>query len=339
MPSVNVYTGPGEDPPPADGPHKIDMVVQDYLNDLFQELGFTDDETSIALPKATCVDTTYDRAVPSAAAFVAGLSSRFCDDWMAKPSDLLTKTYTAKDAKTRRKRGGFTLERRTPPLAPLRPDSYPGWSVEFEWKPDQVTEECSTTNHCSSRLSGLLSGCQGFSLADAYKGGSIQDQCGTFSYALKGYEGTELTCATSLNPNWQSYIHREDALTAIENFCSAQDGKAVQQSDSATHIKETLFSISFAENCQSRTGGSFTVRKNDCVKWLTESLDSCDTDTIMYKHGGTVKDIMSCATISMHPTGFDQFLCYPENTQHGFAVDRGISVSPPGGTGRDYTVL
>ncbi|KAF4550009.1 Hypothetical protein D9617_19g103140 [Elsinoe fawcettii] len=48
----------------------------------------------------------------------------------------------------------------------------------------------------------------------------------------------------------------------------------------------------------------------------------------MYKHGGTVKDIMSCAAFTIDPNGFDQFLCYPENTKQGFAVDRGVGVTP-----------
>ncbi|KAF4550008.1 Hypothetical protein D9617_19g103130 [Elsinoe fawcettii] len=245
------------DPYPTERP-QVDLVVQNYFADMFKTLDILDD-ADLEAAKSTCADENYDRAIPSAAAFIKGLSPNFCNDWANKPKDPLVNTYSASDVKTRRRRGGAVLDARTPPPAPLKPDAYPGWSIDFEWKPEEVVESCSKVEYCNNALSGLLSGCEGFSLADAYRGGSIQDNCGTFSYNLKGYEGTDLTCAALPDPIWHSYIHRDDAMAAIENFCTAQDGKTLQQADSKTHIKEDLFSINFASGCQSRTGGAFTV--------------------------------------------------------------------------------
>lgn len=50
-------------------------------------------------------------------------------------------------------------------------------------------------------------------------------------------------------------------------------------------------------------------------RWL---LDGCDTDTTMYKHGGTVTDTDGCAAFNFHPTASDTFACYPKNQDAGY---------------------
>ncbi|KAK4498016.1 hypothetical protein PRZ48_010672 [Zasmidium cellare] len=173
------------------------MVVQRYLNDAFNSLGIgTADYAATTSAVATCADNTYNSAVPSAAAFISGLMPSFCSDWAAKPTDALAKDFSAKDVKSVSRRTTLS-QKRTPPPGPLKSDSFPGWTVDFDWKPKDATGDCLKEDYCKNSISSLLSHCQGFSLADAYKGGSTEDDCGTFAYTLKGYETTTSSSTSS----------------------------------------------------------------------------------------------------------------------------------------------
>lgn len=111
-------------------------------------------------------------------------------------------------------------------------------------------------------------------------------------------------------------MYRDGAQQAIQNFCAAQDGKVVKQKDESTFIKETTFSISYAEPCGG--SGSYTLKQDLCVKYLNQVLDGCDTDTIVYKHGGGLQDMDNCGLFEFHPTGYDLMSCYPDNAEKGY---------------------
>lgn len=72
----------------------------------------------------------------------------------------MSKVYTAKDIQSKFRRQS-SLNRRTPPPAPLTQDSYPGWSVDFEWRADQANGDCLREKYCTNSLSTLLSQCKG----------------------------------------------------------------------------------------------------------------------------------------------------------------------------------
>jgi hypothetical protein len=111
---------------------------------------------------------------------------------------------------------------------------------------------------------------------------------------------TKLSCNPVPDSISDSYLHRDAANYAVKNFCGAQDGTVLTRGDETTNIKETAFSITYASDCKG--SGSYTVSEDTCVKYLTETIDGCDTDTTMYEHGGTVTDRDSRAAFSFHPT-------------------------------------
>ncbi|KAF2173679.1 hypothetical protein M409DRAFT_48620 [Zasmidium cellare ATCC 36951] len=231
LPTVFMYTGSGADSGPLPkSTYSIDMIVQRYLDEGFNSLGIgTADYAASSTPAvATCADNTYNSAVPSAAAFINGLMPSFCSDWAAKPTDALSKELSAKDLKSRSRRTA-AIEKRTPPPGPLNSDSFPSWTVDFDWKPKEVAGECSRVDYCNKSISALVSHCQGFSLADAYKGGGTEDDCGTFSYNLKGYESattssTSVTCdlptVNNISSIFVPQVHPQSAYeAAAHQFC------------------------------------------------------------------------------------------------------------------------
>lgn len=149
-----------------------------------------------------------------------------------------------------------------------------------------------------------------------YGSGTLKQGCGDYSLEVDADPITKLTCNPVPDPVWSNYLHRDAGIAAVENFCRARGGSVLKQGDESTNIKETTFSISYASDC---TGsGSYTVAEDTCVKYLTEAIDNCDTDTTMYKHGGTVTDQDNCAAFTFHPTGADTFACYPQNKDAGY---------------------
>jgi hypothetical protein len=132
--------------------------MQKYLDETFKNLGIAIDISTPA--KATCVDGSYDKAIPSSAAFIKGLTPSFCGEWSLKTSEKLEKKLTAKDVKAASKRR-WQLSKRTPPPRPLTSDQYPGWAVTFDWQPDQMTDDCSKEDYCTTAMSDLLSTCNG----------------------------------------------------------------------------------------------------------------------------------------------------------------------------------
>jgi hypothetical protein len=85
--------------------------------------------------------------------------------------------------------------------------------------------------------------------------------------------------------------------------------------------------MTYASDCKG--SGSYTVSEDLCVKYLSETIENCDTDTTMYKHGGTVADQDGCATFTFHPTGTDVFACYPKNKDAGyFNEGTHVTISP-----------
>ena len=166
LPPVNFYAGTLDGGPVPTGPYPtVALVVQNYLDSVFNSLGigtadYATSTSSAAPAKLTCDGNTYDKAIGSAAAFINGLSPSFCSDWSAEPTHALSKEYTAKDVKSTSKRA-VQFVKRTPPPAPLTPNSYPGWSVEFDWKPAHASGNCLKQDYCNNTLSSLLSYCEG----------------------------------------------------------------------------------------------------------------------------------------------------------------------------------
>ena len=127
---------------------------------------------------------------------------------------------------------------------------------------------------------------------------------------------TKVTCKGDGDDVLSNYMYRDAAVDAIKDFCNSQDGKIVKQGDEATFIKETTFSIRYAEPCAG--SGSYTVQKDLCEKYLIKSLDECDTATIVYKHGGELLDQDNCGLFEFHPTGYDVLACHPEDVERGY---------------------
>ena len=105
-------------------------------------------------------------------------------------------------------------------------------------------------------------------------------------------------------------------MEAIENFCTAQDGNTVEQDNEGSFIEETAFSIKYSDQCGG--SGSYTIDKDLCVKYLSQTVDDCDTDTVVYKHGGSLKDDDNCGLFEFHPKGYDLVACFPENRDAGY---------------------
>lgn len=129
------------------------------------------------------------------------------------------------------------------------------------------------------------------------------------------------------DPIWGNYQHRDSAIAAVKDFCRAQGSSVLKQGDESTDIKENPFSIKYASDCKG--SGSYTISEDTCVKYLTEIIDSYNTDTTMYKHGGTVTDQYGCVAFAFQPTGVDSFACYPTNKDANYITQgRHAAISP-----------
>jgi hypothetical protein len=144
-----------------------------------------------------------------------------------------------------------------------------------------------------------------------YGSGNLKQGCGDYSLEVDAEPIIKLACNPVPDPVWSNYEHRDAANDAVKNFCGAQGGTVLEQGDESTNVEEATFSITYASDCKG--SGSYTVSEDTCIKYLTETIDGCDTDTTMYKHGGTVTDQDGCAAFTFHPTGADAFACYPKN--------------------------
>jgi hypothetical protein len=160
-----------------------------------------------------------------------------------------------------------------------------------------------------------------------YGSGNLKQGCGDYSLEVDAEPIIKLACNPVPDPVWSNYEHRDAANDAVKNFCGAQGGSVLEQGDESTNIEEATFSITYASDCKG--SGSYTVSEDTCVKYLTETIDGCDTDTTMYKHGGTVTDQDGCAAFTFHPTGADAFACYPKNKDANYiSGGRHAPISP-----------
>lgn len=150
--------------------------------------------------------------------------------------------------------------------------------------------------------------------------------CGQYEFLVDADPITQLTCNSVPSPIYKNYEYRDAALDSINNFCTAQDGKILDQNDQSTYITESAFSATYTSDCTGN--GTYTVIKDTCVSYLTEALDSCDTETTMYKHGGTVTDTDNCGAFAFHPDGYDVFSCYPQNQDAGYISGTHAQITP-----------
>lgn len=126
---------------------------------------------------------------------------------------------------------------------------------------------------------------------------------------------TELSCAT-VDDVLSDYVYGDAAENLINQFCYAQNGKVLKQGDESTFIEETTFSAKYADDCAGN--GEYTIKEDLCKKYLTQAIDDCDTDSKIYKHGGTVTDADNCGSFTLHPKGYDRIACYPDNEDMGY---------------------
>lgn len=136
---------------------------------------------------------------------------------------------------------------------------------------------------------------------------------------VKGDPITKLECKGPGDDPLSHYMFRDAAMDAINNFCNAQDGKTVKKGDERSFIKETAFSVTYADQCVG--SGEYTVRKDLCVKYLSQAVDNCDTNTIKFKYGGSVEDQDNCGRFEFHPEYYEQVGCWPENRDAGYITD------------------
>jgi hypothetical protein len=108
-------------------------------------------------------------------------------------------------------------------------------------------------------------------------------------------------------------------MQKVTDFCNSVDGKSVKQSDASTNINSGPFSITYATPCGG--SGTYKITKDLCNKYLLQTVDGCDTDTTMFKHGGTLTDVDNCGQFKFSPTGYDEASCYPGNRERGYITD------------------
>ncbi|XXH01316.1 hypothetical protein Hte_007673 [Hypoxylon texense] len=192
-------------------------------------------------------------------------------------------------------------------------DDGPSEEVKFTFDLKNKDDGCAS--HCQDAYSELISGCQ-FNSHYLYGGASLEQGCGNYSLTIQAEPITKLTCTGDGGNPLKNYMYRDAAMDAIKNFCAAQDGKVVKQKDESSFLQETTFSVRYADPCGG--SGSYTVKEDLCVKYLSQAVDGCDTDTLVYKHGGGLEDQDNCGLFEFHPTGRDRVACYPENAQKGY---------------------
>ncbi|OQO02809.1 hypothetical protein B0A48_11092 [Cryoendolithus antarcticus] len=156
---------------------------------------------------------------------------------------------------------------------------------------------------------------------------SLEQGCGKYDLTVDADVVTKLTCSGAPDPISQKYDYRDAALDAVNNFCTAHDGAELKQNDPSTDIKESAFSATYLSGC---TGsGTYKIFKDTCVKYLTQTIDGCDVDTTMYKHGGSLTELDNCGSFEFHPVSNDEFFCYPKNKDGGLITGgKGVAISP-----------
>ncbi|KAF2759134.1 hypothetical protein EJ05DRAFT_475364 [Pseudovirgaria hyperparasitica] len=196
--------------------------------------------------------------------------------------------------------------------------------VKFDFKYSSTHDGCA--KNCNDAVGRILSMCQ-YDSHSMFGGGSLEQGCGTYNFMVNADPRTESSCKNPSSDIFVKYMYRDAAIDAINNFCTAQDGHVLKAKDDGSYIKESAFTASYSDKC---TGsGSYTIEKDLCVKYLSETVDNCDTGSVNYKHGGITTDTDNCGAFEFHPNGVDVFSCYPDNKDKGF-ISQGehIAISP-----------
>ncbi|KAM5478773.1 hypothetical protein MaudMau93_008048 [Microsporum audouinii] len=184
-----------------------------------------------------------------------------------------------------------------------------GIRVLFNFKFGLKNDAC--PKNCVDAYNNMVDTCQ-YNSRVLYGGASLEQGCGTYDFMIDAEPLTEKTCkGPDINGIFLDYEYRDAALEDIKNFCKAQDGHVVKKGDESTWIKETAFTAVYADKCEG--SGEYKITEKYCRQYLEQVVDECDTDTVLYKHGGTVTDIDNCGAFSFHPIGYDAFFCYPAN--------------------------
>ncbi|KAF3020992.1 hypothetical protein E8E14_010084 [Neopestalotiopsis sp. 37M] len=233
-----------------------------------------------------------------------------------------------------------------PDTSTWKRDDGPEEKVKFTFDFKSQNDGCSS--HCPDAYTRLITSCQ-YNSHYLYGGGSLEQGCGNYTLDIEGDPILDLKCTGDNGKPMSDYLQRDSALAAIDNFCTAHDGKTVKKGDQASFIDEATFSISYADPCGG--SGSYTVTKDLCVKYLSKTLDECDTNTQAYKHGGTVEDTDNCGLFAFHPTNYSVLMCFDEavdkgylqNTNHAtvtkdIALDAINAFCDRSGDGQQYTL-
>lgn len=153
-----------------------------------------------------------------------------------------------------------------------------------------------------------------------YGGASSAQGCGVYSFTVDAKPQTKKACHPVDSRGVQyNYMYRDAAISQIASFCSSIDGKSVKQGDTSTNMVSGPFSVSYSNEC---TGsGTYKITKDICNEYLGLTVDDCDTDTTMFKHGGTLTDTDNCGEFTFSPKSYDESVCYPGNKDRGYITD------------------
>ncbi|KAK8076730.1 hypothetical protein PG994_004002 [Apiospora phragmitis] len=195
------------------------------------------------------------------------------------------------------------------------PDEKVKFSLAVKDQADK--ERCQA--HCPKAFSQLVLHCQ-YNSHYLFGNGTQEQGCGTYTLGIQGDPILERTCTGDKGNPLQDYERRDAALDAIQNFCTAQDGKVVKKDDEGSFIKESAFTFSYAKQCVG--SGSYTLKKDLCVKYLMKTVDECDTNTVDFKHGGSLQDMDNCGLFEFRPRRYASIMCYPEAKEKGYMSDR-----------------
>lgn len=145
-----------------------------------------------------------------------------------------------------------------------------------------------------------------------FGGGESDRGCGTYSFTIDADPRTELKCMGDDGNVMHNYMMRDALVGAINNFCTAQNGKVIKP-DQTSWLQERTFTVRYRDNC--RGAGSFTVEHDACVDYMMHIIDNCDTATTLYKHGGILGDIDSCEQYEVHPGYSAEIQCMRSQNQ------------------------
>lgn len=149
-------------------------------------------------------------------------------------------------------------------------------------------------------------------------GGTAYNRFIAYQFHPTNHQG-RLTCKDTADGTGLS---RDEALKIIEEFCTKNDGLALDKDHSplqhtnkmAEGDSETLFSIKYQESDQCPPGQpAYKVDKNACIRLMSRTIDDCNTNfSPPYgKYGGEIVDY--CGVYSLTTQVTEKVYCKTED--------------------------